>query len=191
MSDMVKNITDRIRELEAELEAEFDKRRQEMSFRIENGRAVFDAEIARRQAELRTGLIRYVRGARLMTMLTAPLIYGVIVPLVFLDLVVSLYQALCFPVYGIEKARRGDYIVFDRHRLQYLNGLEKFNCVYCSYGNGLLAFTSEIASRTEAHWCPIKHAQRLAATHRRYPGFADYGDAEGYAARIEAARRRK
>ena len=191
MSDMVKNITDRIRELEAELEDEFEKRRQQLSFRIENGRAVFDAEIARRHAELRTGLIRYVRGARLMTILTAPLIYGVAVPLVFLDLVVSLYQALCFPVYGIEKARRGDYIVFDRHRLQYLNGLEKLNCVYCSYGNGLLAYVSEIASRTEAHWCPIKHAQRLAATHRRYPDFAEYGDAEGYTARIEAARRRE
>ena len=190
MSDMVKNITDRIRELEAELEDEFEKRRQQLSFRIENGRAVFDAEIARRHAELRTGLIRYVRSARLMTILTAPLIYGVAVPLVFLDLVVSLYQALCFPVYGIEKARRGDYIVFDRHRLQYLNGLEKFNCVYCSYGNGLLAYVSEIASRTEAHWCPIKHAQRLAATHRRYPDFAEYGDAEGYTARVEAARRR-
>lgn len=191
MSDMVKNITDRIRGLEAELEDEFEKRREQLSFRIENGRAVFDAEIARRHAELRTGLIRYVRGARLMTILTAPLIYGVAVPLVFLDLVVSLYQALCFPVYGIEKARRGDYIVLDRHRLQYLNGLEKFNCVYCAYGNGLLAYVSEIASRTEAHWCPIKHAQRLAATHRRYPDFADYGDAEGYTARIEAARRRK
>ena len=191
MSDMVKNITDRIRELEAELEDEFEKRRQQLSFRIENGRAVFDAEIARRHAELRTGLIRYVRGARLMTILTAPLIYGVAVPLVFLDLVVSLYQALCFPVYGIEKARRGDYIVFDRHRLQYLNGLEKLNCVYCSYGNGLLAYVSEIASRTEAHWCPIKHAQRLAATHRRYPDFAEYGDADGYTARVEAARRRK
>tara|TARA_R110002020_G_scaffold200927_4_gene403337 strand:+ start:3731 stop:4306 length:576 start_codon:yes stop_codon:yes gene_type:complete len=190
MSDMIKSLTERIRALEAELETELENRRADLTYRIENGRAVFDAEIARRQAAFRVGLLKYVRHAPLMTVLTAPLIYSLILPLLFLDLMVSLYQAVCFPVYGIDKVRRGDHIVFDRQRLHYLNGLEKLNCVYCSYGNGLLAYAGEIASRTEAHWCPIKHAQRLAATHRRYAEFADYGDAEGYRQRIEAARRK-
>jgi hypothetical protein len=46
--------------------------------------------------------------------------------------------------------------------------------------NGVIAFTREIAGRTEAYWCPIKHARKAIGTHARYAGFADYGDAEGY-----------
>ena len=92
----------------------------------------------------------------------------------------TLYQAVCFPVYRIEKVRRADYISIDRHHLAYLNGLEKLNCMYCGYGNGLLAYASEIAARTEAYWCPIKHARRMEGTHRHYPEFLEYGDAEGF-----------
>lgn len=33
------------------------------------------------------------------------------------DLLVTFYQWTCFPVYGIAKVMRGDYIVFDRHHL--------------------------------------------------------------------------
>ena len=103
-----------------------------------------------------------------------------IVPLVLLDLFVSLYQALCFPAYGIEKVRRRDYLVFDRHHLAYLNLLQKLNCAYCSYANGLLAYVGEIAARTEQYWCPIKHARRLVGMHARSAHFSDFGDAEAF-----------
>ena len=99
------------------------------------------------------------------------------------------YQFICFPAYGIPKVRRRDYIALDRHKLAYLNSMEKFNCAYCSYVNGLLAYVSEIAGRTEQYWCPIKHALRLKTTHSRYQHFIDYGDAEGYRRRIEEIRR--
>ena len=39
----------------------------------------------------------------------------------------------------IPKVRRADYLVFDREDLPYLNLMEKFNCFYCSYGNGVAA----------------------------------------------------
>ena len=97
-----------------------------------------------------------------------------------LDFFVSVFQAVCFPIYGIAKIRRADYFVFDRHHLAYLNALEKLNCAYCSYANGLIAYTREIAARTEQYWCPIKHARRVIGTHARYALFDDYGDAEGY-----------
>ena len=115
-------------------------------------------------------------------MITAPFIYVLIIPLLLLDGFVSLYQMMCFPVYGISKVQRRDYFAFDRAHLAYLNGLEKINCAYCSYANGLIAYTMEIASLTEAYWCPIKHARRLNLTHARYRDFADYGDAEGFKA---------
>jgi hypothetical protein len=112
-----------------------------------------------------------------------------VIPLVALDLVVSLYQAVCFPIYGIPKVSRRTSIVFDRGRLTYLNALERVNCIYCSYANGLCAYVTEIAARTEQHWCPIKHAQRLQSPHSRYGHFLDYGDAERYRREIEQVRR--
>ena len=76
--------------------------------------------------------------------------------------------------------------MFNRAHLAYLNALEKLNCAYCSYANGLIDFVREVAARTERHWCPIKHARRVAAAHPYYVEFADYGDAEAYQRRIEA-----
>jgi hypothetical protein len=96
---------------------------------------------------------------------------------------------VCFPIYNIAKVRRADYLVFDRHHLAYLNALEKLNCAYCTYANGIIAFTREIAARTEQYWCPIKHARRVIGTHGRYVLFDDYGDGEGYQARLAELRK--
>ena len=93
-----------------------------------------------------------------------------------LDLAVTVYQAVCFPVYGIPKVARGEYLVFDRGSLRYLNVIEKIGCVYCSYANGLLAYVVEIAARTEQHFCPIKHARKLLRPHSHYANFVPYGD---------------
>ena len=40
-------------------------------------------------------------------------------------------------------------MVIDRYALSYLNVIEKLNCVYCEYVNGLIAYVQEIAARTE------------------------------------------
>jgi hypothetical protein len=173
-------LTEKIHELEAELEAELAKRRAELRVGMERGRAFFEEEVLRRHRELKTRLSAYLLNARPMVVLTAPVIYSLIVPFVLLDLFVTVYQAVCFPAYGIPKVRRSDYLVFDRGHLAYLNALEKLNCAYCSYANGLIAYVREIAGRTEQHWCPIKHARRAIGAHPRYATFEDYGDAEGY-----------
>lgn len=180
---MIDNITDlvlRIRNMEDELEQELERRRHDFRYHIEQGRIIFEREVLKRHEALKRELLSYVAGARPLVVLTAPIIYSLIVPFALLDLFVTIYQTICFPVYRIEKVRRTDYITFDRKHLSYLNGLEKLNCMYCSYGNGLLAYAVEIAGRTEKHWCPIKHAKRMAGVHRHYPEFLEYGDAEGY-----------
>ena len=79
--------------------------------------------------------------------------------------------------------------MFDRHRVSYLNLLEKLNCEYCANANGILSYAAEIAGRTEQHFCPIRHALRLKLAHSRYKNFFDYGDAEHYRQRIEQVRR--
>ena len=188
MNAQIALLVEKMQSLEAELEAELAKRRAELRVGLEKGRAVFEEEILRRHRELKTRLSAYVLGAQPLVILTAPVIYSVILPLVLLDLFVTVYQAICFPVYGIPKVRRRDYLVFDRHHLAYLNALEKLNCAYCSYANGLIAYVREIASRTEQYWCPIKHAKRLVGAHARYAMFEDYGDAESYQRRLAELR---
>ena len=186
MTDAVDALRARIAALEADLEAALSEERSKLLFRLENGRAIFDAEVARRQAELRTSLRSYLGGASPLVVITAPFIYAMIVPLLLLDAALTVYQTICFRAYGIARVNRSDHIVFDRHRLQYLNFLQKLNCFYCSYANGLLALAVEIAARTEAYWCPIKHSQRLPAAHRLYRDFAEYGDAEAFDARMRS-----
>ena len=101
------------------------------------------------------------------------MIYSLVVPFALLDLFVTIYQRICFPVYGVARVRRGDYLVFDRAYLAYLNPIEKLNCAYCSYANGLVAYVRETASKAEQYWCPIKHARRVVGAHERYISFAD------------------
>lgn len=177
-----------LRTLEAGFDAEVAERRAALRYRIERDRVVFDREVLARHREARVRLTEFLAAARPSVILTAPVIYALIIPLALLDLCVSVYQAVCFPVYGIAKVRRRDHIAMDRHHLAYLNALQKLNCAYCSYANGLVSYVREIAGRTEQYWCPIKHARRVAGTHANYPDFTDYGDAEAFRAESEALR---
>lgn len=185
----IADLIEKIRRLETEVEAEVTRKRAGLRYGLERGKVIFEEEVARRHRELQKGLGRYLFDAHPLSILSAPVIYSLIVPVVLLDLWASLYQAVCFPVYGIPKVKRGDYLEFDRRYLPYLNLIERLNCAYCSYANGIIAYVREIASRTEQYWCPIKHARRLQGAHDRYRTFADYGDAEGYTTGLEAFRR--
>lgn len=183
------DVLERIRALEAELEEHLAEKQQEWQYRIERGRVRFERAVRDQHRALKEGVIRYLRESQLLTILSAPVIYSVILPLVLVDLWISAYQAICFPIYDIPKVRRSDYIAIDRWRLAYLNAIEKANCDYCSYANGLLAYIREVTARTEQYWCPIRHARAVRGPHNRYRLFADYGDARGYQRELEALRR--
>ena len=144
------------------------------------------ARIVRRQSP---SAWQYVWGAPLRTLLTAPVIYTLTLPLALLDLCVTVYQRICFPLYGITRVRRSRYFRFDRQRLPYLNLIEKAHCAYCTYANGVLAYTREVAARTETYWCPIKHTRPLRDAHGRYAAFFAYGDEPSFRAGLSRIRR--
>jgi len=123
---------------------------------------------------------KHLRKTRLLVIVSSPLIYACVLPFLLLDASVAIYQLVCFPIYGIPKVPRKDYLVFDRGVLAYLNTIEKIGCIYCSYANGLLGLVTEIAARTEQHFCPIKHSRRLATAPSRYAKYLPYGDARAY-----------
>ena len=189
MTAQLDMLMEKLREVQAEIEAELAKRREELRFHLENRRIVFEKEVLRIHREIRTRVSRYLIDANPLIILTAPVIYSLVVPIALFDIWVMAYQAICFPIYKIPKVRRRDYLVFDRHHLAYLNVIEKINCAYCSYANGAIAFMREVASRTEVYWCPIKHARRVIGTHTRYALFDDYGNGEGYQQRLVELRK--
>lgn len=177
-------LLERLVALEQELEGELNQAREAGHYRIEAGRVRFEREVSRAHARLRQSIPRFLRDGSLGNLLTAPVIYSMMVPIALLDLALTVYQHICFPVYGIQRVRRSAYIVIDRHHLAYLNGIEKFNCLYCGYANGVFAYVREVAGRTEQYWCPIRHAKRVRTPHDHYRHFVDYGDAQGYRRRL-------
>lgn len=188
MNPKISDLLARIQQMEQEIELEMKRKRAELQADFEQTRVRFEREVLEQQRRFKTGLLAYVFSGSLSTALTAPIIYAVFFPMVLLDVAVTLYQTICFPVYGIARVKRSDYFVFDRSHLAYLNLLEKFNCAYCSYGNGLMAYAREVVARTEQYWCPIKHARKVMAAHPYYTGFVDFGNAEGYKRELEALR---
>ena len=113
--------------------------------------------------------------------ISAPFTWIVIIPVIFLDIIIELYQHICFPLWKIKIVKRNKYIRIDRHKLSYLNFLEKINCMYCGYVNGVIHYWLKIAADTEEYWCGIKH--------KKYPGFIqqphqknflEYGDEKSF-----------
>lgn len=177
-----------IRALERQLETALAKRRIELNYEVKDGIVQFEHVVIEKHRLLKARLLKYVFGARPAMILSAPAIYALIIPFLLLDLFVAVYQTVCFPVYGIPRVRRSDYLAFDRGQLAFLNAIEKLNCAYCSYANGVLAYVREVASRTEEYWCPIKHARRVLGVHARYGSFVDYGDGDAYRHDLERLR---
>lgn len=180
MADRIEELRRRIAALQDQLEEELAAGRSRFWDRIENGRVVWEEEMRRRHRELRQHIPAFLAASPIRHTLTAPVIYSLIVPFAILHFWVWIYQAICFPAYRIPKVPMRDYIRIDRHQLAYLNGIQKLNCVYCGYCNGVVAWVREVAGRTEAFWCPIKHAMNTRGPHPHYADFADYGDAENF-----------
>lgn len=188
MNDRIQRLLGEIKALEDELRTALHEQETRLHFRIVGTRIEFQKAIRDRHRELRTGLLRWLAASSWRNLVSAPFIYAMVVPFVVLDLGLTIYQSICFPLYRIGKVQRGDYIVLDRQQLGYLNMVERLNCTYCAYANGLIAYAREIAARTEQYWCPIKHARKVLGTHTRYARFLDYGDAEAYPAELARLR---
>jgi hypothetical protein len=175
--------------LEKELAEAFEQAGGEVRYTIERKKVRFSREVRRQHKLLVKKWLTYVHESGFLMILTIPVIWGAVIPALLMDATVSAYQTICFPIYGIPKVRRGEYMIVDRQSLSYLNWIEKLNCVYCGYFNGLLGFVREVAARTEQYWCPVRHARTPKSVHSRYRFFLEYGDAASYRERLETVRR--
>ncbi|MBI4117569.1 MAG: hypothetical protein HY453_00595 [Parcubacteria group bacterium] len=104
-----------------------------------------------------------------------------LIPTLFLDICMEIYHRICFPLYGLPYVKRSNYILIDRHRLQYLTFLQKIGCAYCGYANGVYNYAVEIAARTEQYWCGIMHEKKKGfIPPKHHANFLPYGDREAF-----------
>ena len=157
MNDRIERLLEQITALEDDLRVALSEQPSGVFFQIKGKRIEFEHSIKQAHKRLKRNFFHWLIADRPQNLITGPIIYSMILPLLLTDLFVSLYQLTCFPIYGIKKVRRADYIVFDRQHLSYLNFIEKFHCTYCAYGSGMISYVSEIIARTEQYFCPIKH----------------------------------
>ena len=76
MTAQLDALMEKLRSVEAEIETELAKRREELRFRLENRRIVFDKEVRRIHREIKTRASRYLIDANPLVILTAPVIYS-------------------------------------------------------------------------------------------------------------------
>lgn len=188
MTHRMRELASEIVRLQTELDREIETRRKILGWSVKKRLVAFEHGIAVENRRMHMSVRSFLGKSPLATIASAPVIYSLILPMMLIDAWASLYQAVCFRVYGIPRVSRGDYINLDRRYLNYLNWIEVLNCLFCGYSNGVVAYVREIGSRTEQYWCPIKHALKISDPHRRYYEFLEYGDAEGYRARLDAFR---
>jgi len=180
MNRTISNIINEMRGLEEELEELIENQQRDFLYKVEGAKIEFEKTILAKQKALKIGLIQWLKNSSIRSIISIPFIYGMIIPLILVHISIEIFQAICFPLYDIPKIKRRDYFIADRQQLPYLNIIEKFNCAYCSYGNGVIAYTREIIGRTELYWCPIKHARKVLGTHKHYQQFINFGEYENY-----------
>ena len=188
MNSRIRQILDQITTLEYELQKAVEEQQERLRYQIEGKRITFEHTIREAHLKARMGIFHWFLTVRPQNYLTAPIIYGMIVPMVLFDLCISFYQLTCFPIYRVAKVRRANYIMLDHQHLAYLNIIEKVNCMYCSYAVGLLGYAQEITARTEQYFCPIKHARKMLNANARYEHFLDYGEADNFHDKLEEFR---
>ena len=176
----IQDILKEIQTKKEELYLEYEKLKEKYDFSFEKWKVIFSEKAKNYQKKFQVPLKKYAIPKSYKHILSMPFIYGMIIPAIFLDICLFVYQQTAFRLYGIPFVTRSHYILFDRKHLSYLNLIQKINCLYCSYVNGLFQYAVEVAGRTEKYWCPIKAARRKAWSHNWEDFFADYGDPEEF-----------
>lgn len=187
MDPKIQSIIKEIDALNDALGREYSRLADKYGFRVNREKVVFSKNSAEKNRAFCIPAWKYAIPTSFRHALSIPFIYMMIIPTVMLDVFITVYQWTAFSLYRIPKVKRGDHLIYDRRFLDYLNVVQKVNCLYCSYVNGLFSYSSEIAARTERYWCPIKAANNPKSYHGWYGDFADYGNPEEWKKKINDA----
>lgn len=176
MKSRINQILEDINRKKDELIKEYTNLKEKYWFNIIKWKVVFNNKVRELNKVYKKSIIESIFTSTVRELLSAPFIYAMIIPALILDLFLFIYQNTFFRFLRIPFVKREDYFEYDRKKLDYLNGIQKFNCLYCSYVNWLFSYAVEIAWRTEMYWCPVKHAKKKNWWHDWEAYFADFWD---------------
>ena len=159
---------------------EYKKLKEKYEFKVVWKTIIWNKDRLKELRKYKKSALESIFSATVREILSIPFIWMMLIPAIFLDICLFLYQNTAIRLYKIPLAKRSDYIVFDRSQLVYLNWIQKIDCIYCSYVNWLFQYWVEVAWRTEKYWCPIKHATKKHWTHNWEQYFAEYWDSEEF-----------
>lgn len=178
MESKIKKILEKIDALNESLKIEYARLADKYGFSFREKTIIFFEKFKEKNKAFRIPVWKYIIPKDIRHCISMPFIYMMIIPAVILDVFITIYNLTAIPLYRIPRIKRKDHFIYDRQYLDYLNVLQKINCLYCSYVNGLFSYASEIGARTERYWCPIKAAHNPKSYHSFYKDFADYGNPE-------------
>ncbi len=107
---------------------------------------------------------------------SAPFIYGMLVPVLFLHFCLEIYHQVAFRLYGISLVNTREYFLCSVSKPRGKSIFTQFNCWYCSYFRNILNYSKEIAAQTELYWCPIKENSTIS-DHSEYHHFMEQTEA--------------
>lgn len=180
MKSTISRILQEIENKRKELAEEYERIKKKYNFEYIKWKITFSKEQKLENKKKKRSFWQTTKSTTFREYLSIPFIYSMMIPAVILDLFLFMYQQTAMRLYRIPLVKRSDYITLERKHLDYLNWVEKLNCIYCSYVNWLFAYAVEIAWRTEKYWCSIKHAKKMTSSHNWEKYFADYGDADWF-----------
>ena len=99
MNKKIRDLLDQIAALEDDLRATVHEQETEALFQIRGKRIEFEASVRETHRRLKNGFFHWLVTNRPLNLITGPIIYSMILPLLLLDLCVSFYQATCLPNY--------------------------------------------------------------------------------------------
>ncbi len=98
MNEKIRELLIRISSLEDEVEVLLREQQNQALHYLEDGKIRIKREVDEAHKLLKKGVIRWLIDSRPRNIVSAPFIYTMIIPFVFLDFCLSIYQWICFPL---------------------------------------------------------------------------------------------
>ena len=137
MKSTISRILQEIENKRKELAEEYERIKKKYNFEYIKWKITFSKEQKLENKKKKRSFWQTTKSTTFREYLSIPFIYSMMIPAVILDLFLFMYQQTAMRLYRIPLVKRSDYITLERKHLDYLNWVEKLNCIYCSYGNSL------------------------------------------------------
>jgi len=142
MNQSLDALHEETKELEKLMAGKIQQTKSKINFELDQGRAVFLPGVRKRHRAMARRAWRMLWESSFLVILTSPVIYSLIIPRSMLDLLVSVYQRICFPIYGNgvlaygrEIAARTEQYWCPIKHARMSKGVHSRQCLYCDFGD--------------------------------------------------------